>query len=206
MKKIYLIALSLVLSFPIVGQEVAKNVIVVDVIRNLVSLGGTYRWMGQYERALNDKFTAVVALEAGEYGSYSQKTIPLNGGAIQVNEEYSLKGNMLLLEGRFYPFRKNKVAPRGFFVGTYFKNYWLKERLDHLDEEYRFSKKENIQAWGIDVGYKMFNSWFVLEPVIGFGTIWNSGVGEDSRLNQQMLNFQESDYSMRLALNIGVCF
>lgn len=183
----------------------SKNNISVDVIRGLVNEESLYRWMIQYERVLSEHFSAVLAYEFGQYENYSKQIIAPSG-SILFSEEYFVKGSMLLLEGRYYPFTKNKNAPRGFFVGTYFKNFWLKESMVSDNKEQEFNKKQNIGALGFDVGYQFFKSWFMLEPVLGFGTAWDSGIGQDKRIDSKLFSYEAANYSLRLGLNIGVCF
>lgn len=200
------------LNNPLIAQEENtekqdKNSISVDLFRGLTRDADIYQWMIQYERAINNKFSVVAAYEFGQYEHYSKTTTPVspNPGATSTDEEYKVGGNMLLIEGRYYPLNKNRIAPRGFFVGTYFKHFWLEEEFV-IDDQNEFTKSQTIKAFGADIGYQFFNDWFMIEPVLGFGGGTNSGVGDDERIDSQMASFELTNYSLRFAVNIGVCF
>lgn len=184
-----------------------KNSISVDIFRGLTRDADIYRWMIQYERAINDKFSVVAAYEFGQYEHYSKTTTPVlpSQGNTTTDEEYKVGGNMLLIEGRYYPFNKNRIAPRGFFVGSYFKHFWLQEEFVKSNEV-GFTKSQTIKAFGVDFGYQFFKNWFMIEPVLGFGGGTNSGVGKDESIDSQMTSFELTNYTLRFAVNIGVCF
>lgn len=206
MKTILSIALTCLISQATFAQEGNKNSVSVDLLRGLTMEQEVYRWLFQYERAINRNFSGVIAFETGQFEHYSKTESSVSTGQVYNSEEYTVSGNMLLVEARYYPFTKNKVAPRGFFLGTYFKNYWLKEQISSNDDSKSFQKNHSLSAIGLDFGYQMFSGLFMMEPVLGFGTAWHSGIGEDSRVDRQMGGFESSNYSIRLAINIGVCF
>lgn len=197
----YLLSLSLliVLSINSIAQE-DKNTIAFDFFRPLISDPEINRFLITYERALNEKFTALIGFETG---NYEHSSMTINNDPIIL---YTVEGSGLLLEGRFFPFFQKKEAPRGLFVGAFFKNYWLNEKNTNDNPEYDFEEKQSVQALGIGIGYKFFKGWFILEPVLGFGKTWSSGLGEDDRISPIFPDVDLSTYSLRAAISVGVCF
>ena len=183
-----------------------KNSLSADLARPILSDRDVDFRQFTYERAISDKFSALIGFGTGQYGSGSRQTINLGTGATVVEEEYAVNGNSLLLEGRFYPFRTKKVAPRGFFCGSYIKNYWLTEENKSIDASKVFKKKHQLAAFGIDMGYQFGKSWFLFEPVLGFGGTSSTELGEDSRADPRFSKFEASNYSVRFGLNVGICF
>jgi hypothetical protein len=182
-----------------------QNCISYDVFRGLISGEDIYRRQFSFERAINEKFSALIGYETGqfEFGSIS---VGPSFSNLSTTEEYTVKGSALLLEGRFYPFRKGRESPKGFFLGSYFKQYWLEERNVSDDVLREFEKKHSLSVFGLDMGYKFGKRWFMIEPLLGFGIASSSEIGEDPRIDPTFSNYEPSNYSVRIGINIGVCF
>ena len=181
-----------------------KNSISLDLARPILARNGHFQFT--YERAITDKFSALIGFGRGQYASGSTTSINFGSGSSVTEEEYLVDGSSLLIEGRFYPLTKKKVAPRGLFIGTYFKNFWLTEENKSIDPTLVFTKKHQLNVFGIDMGYQFGKSWFLFEPVLGFGGTSSTDLGNDYRANPQFSEFEPSNYSVRFGLNVGICF
>ena len=210
MKDVLLILITIVLSLSTIGQENEerrhRNSISVDLARPILTNKDANFRLFTYERAISDKFSALVGFGTGKYANGSVQSTNIGTGSSSIEEEYIVEGPSLLLEGRFYPLTSKKIAPRGLFVGTYFKNFWLTEDNITLDPARTYSKKHQLRVLGIDMGYQFGKSWFLFEPVLGFGGTSSNELGKDPRADSQFSKFEASNYSVRFGLNIGVCF
>ena len=134
-----------------------------------------------YERAIANDFSLCATVEFGIYNS-GQGTSGSTMGGGSVYERYKLSGVGFLVEGRYYPIEKRKLAPRGFFTGVYYKQTFLRETFESHSVT---TVDDNYQAGGIglDVGYKLGKKHFMFEPLIGYAINWNNGVGSNPKLD-----------------------
>ena len=127
-------------------------------------------------------------------------------------------------EVRYYPFTEKKIAPRGFSLGLYYRYGSYKETYtgkDFTQNSPSFpnpgnqSPNVNIEtegstnAFGVSIGYKLNFGPFILEPLVGFGTVsgdWNTPNDRnkiDPFFKDDLSDFQ---YSGRIELKLGFHF
>lgn len=178
-----------------------KNNLRIDPLRTVLSDEELYRWQISYERSISDKISVLMGYEKGQFevGTIRSNFIP--------TEEYTIKGNSFLAEGRYYFDGTVEGVQEGFFVGAYYKQYWLTElNRNSIDESQSFEKEHALSVVGIDVGYKFAIKYFLFEPIAGYGVASSTQIGKDNRINSSFGNFQSADYTPRIGLNIGVYF
>ncbi len=176
------------------------------------------RFHPSIEHSLNKNFTIGLNYDRGIYaegttGDFSSQT-----------KIYEVNGWSIMPEVRYYPFTQKKIAPRGFSMGLYYRYGSYRETYtgeDYTQASQAFQNPGNqppnanvitdgsTSVFGISLGYKLNFGPFILEPLVGFGTV----AGEWSTPNDRnkIDPFFKDDlssfgYSGRIELKLGFHF
>jgi len=167
----------------------------------------TYRNDLCYERKISKLFTISFDIEQGRY-EYSTDE-QLTGTIL---EELDRTGFGFSPEIRLYPFNKTRIAPKGFFMGAYYKYYFLSEKYYSLNSNTNQldlivnNSKGSASGFGFDLGYKFGKDWFICEPLIGYAFGNSSGLGQDTRIDPDFRDFEDWTIFLRIEVRIGICF
>lgn len=129
-----------------------------------------------YERTVHKHFSVLAYFERGTLlsGVYETYNYAADTSEIQL---YRIKSTDIVLESRYYPFKK-RTAPAGFFVGGFFRYYFLKEIYTDIVNLLSFPAATTLHSSkistpghafnaGIVAGYKFLFGPFVIEPLAG---------------------------------------
>ena len=131
------------------GQS-QSNAIKADI---LGILSGRYRVM--YEQAFGKRISAQVGVEGGKYVSKSEG-----------EESFKLSGRGYLVEFRYFPITKKKLAPLGLFISTSVRKIRYRELYKNGNGQ-DFSECGLMTPIGISTGYKFNYKRFALELLLG---------------------------------------
>jgi hypothetical protein len=167
----------------------------------------TYRNNLFYERSINKYISLGFDIENGRY-EYSTTTSL--GGSIE--NEYQITGWGFTPEIRIYPMGKNKNAPKGFFIGSYFKYYVLKDKYSKesstkYDLEMIYTNNDlSAYGFGFDAGYKLGRRNFIFEPLLGYAFGKTINFVKDPRNKHSIDPFPVWTIFLRIEARIGFCF
>ncbi len=159
-----------------------------------------YSYAVSYERALNKNLSLRMGIEYGHF-FITEMISP------SYTYEMHYIGFAFTPEARVYPFtfnEENSQAPMGFFLGAFFKQYFITERYFSKSDDNIFENKGTASGGGIDLGYKFGTDYFAFEPLIGYGNGTQYGLGKDPIVVPKLDGFLWP--LIRIELNFGIYF
>jgi hypothetical protein len=206
MKKFFIFKVFVLITLSVNSQEFKNSIATngIGILGRIVA--PTYRNNLFYERTINN--TISIGFDV-EYGRYEYSTTETSGS---IQNEYQITGWGFSPELRIYPFGKINNAPKGFFLGSYFKYYLLKDKYSEYnstsyDLEMIYSNNDlSAYGFGFDTGYKFGGSNFIFEPLLGYAFGKTSNFVMDSRNKLTDDPFPIWTLFLRIEARIGFCF
>jgi hypothetical protein len=197
--KLYNTFFVLILILPSIIFAQNKNVISTNIFQKKgLFTNSSYRINIKYERSLNNHFSL---LADAEYGIYRGITDITNNEQINI---YKQNGGGMTIECKYYPFTKKRFSPDGFFLGLYWKYYFLKE----IYYSYAFDENHFVNGFGLNFGYKFQIKMLIIEPLIGYGNGWIKDLGSNFIISDDNRKFitNSCSYFTRIECNFGMIF
>lgn len=172
MKLYKLITLFFLFNFYSLSSYSQRNAIMIDIFGFPSRFPQVTVGRISYERSFSKNFSAVATFEFGKYYLSEGYDSDFMISTQSLYERYSLTGVGTMLQGRYYPFTKGRVAPAGFFCGLHTRFRPLKEKL-YQEQQSGPARDEkgnfNIVDYGFHLGYKMLPKAFKIEILAGYG-------------------------------------
>lgn len=196
----YFLVVIMSFAFKPANCQETKNAITTNLMGVLARIGinRPYRLDLMYERVVQQNMSLCLSVGKGMY-YYGNKTVNL-----KTTEEYNITGFVITPELRIYPLSEKVLAPEGFFIGAYAKQFFLTE--NYATAIHSIKNSGNATGGGIELGYKATSEKVLIEPLLGFGSGIIKGVNKDNRIDPFYLDIKAWEFFIRIELRLGLTF